>query len=102
MMPFQQAISNQFSRLFTKHNIKTIHIMVKKNSHVLRPVKDKLDLKATGIYCVPCECSKVCVGQTGRFIENQMQGAREIHMSGLAKKSLLWWSIHFKQDITWF
>jgi hypothetical protein len=28
-----------------------------------------LGLKVEGIYCVPCECGKVYVGQTGRTIE---------------------------------
>jgi hypothetical protein len=51
--------------------IKTIHIPVKNNSHMLRPIKDKLGLKVAGIYCAPCECSKVHVGQTGKSIENR-------------------------------
>jgi hypothetical protein len=47
------------------YNIRTIHILVKKNMHMLRPIKDKLGLKVAGIYCVPCECGKVYVEQTG-------------------------------------
>jgi mRNA-degrading endonuclease YafQ of YafQ-DinJ toxin-antitoxin module len=33
--------------------------------------KNKLDLIVAGIYCVPCECSIVFVGQTGRLIETR-------------------------------
>jgi hypothetical protein len=36
---------------------------------MLRLIKDKGGFKVAGIYCVPCECSKVCVGQTGRLIK---------------------------------
>jgi hypothetical protein len=70
MIPFQQMVSNKISRLLTKHNIKTIHILVK-NIHMLRPIKDKQGLKVAGIYCVPCECSKVYVGQTGTSIKTR-------------------------------
>jgi hypothetical protein len=31
--------------------IKTIHIPVKNNIHMLRPIKDKLGLKVASIYC---------------------------------------------------
>jgi hypothetical protein len=47
---------------------RTIYIPVRKNIHILRPVKDKLGLKVTGIYCLPCAGGKVYMGQTGRTI----------------------------------
>jgi hypothetical protein len=62
------TVSNKINRFLVKHNIKTIHFTVKKNSHMQ---KDKLGLKVTGIDCVLCECGKVCVGQTGRSIETR-------------------------------
>jgi hypothetical protein len=31
MTPFQQVVLNKISRHLTKHNIKTIHILAKKN-----------------------------------------------------------------------
>jgi len=55
--------------LLSNYNIKTIHIPARKNIHLLRPVKDKLGLKVAGIYCIPCECGKVYVGQTGQTIK---------------------------------
>jgi hypothetical protein len=69
MLPYQRTISNKISRLLAKHNIKTVHIPAKKISIYLRLVRDKLGLKVSGIYHIPCECSKVYVGQTGRTIE---------------------------------
>jgi hypothetical protein len=34
MMSFQQTVSNKIRRFLAKHNIKTIHFAVKKNSHM--------------------------------------------------------------------
>jgi hypothetical protein len=61
-----QAVLNKIRSLLAKYNIKTIHIPVKKYIHMLTPIKDKLDLKAGCIYCIPCKCSKVYTGQMGR------------------------------------
>ncbi|KDR16514.1 hypothetical protein L798_09949, partial [Zootermopsis nevadensis] len=46
-----------------------IHVPMKKNSQMLRPIKDKLGLKVAGVYRIPCECGKVYIGETGRSIE---------------------------------
>ena len=35
----------------------------------IRPLKDNLDLKTPGVYCIPCEWGKVYVGQTVGSIE---------------------------------
>lgn len=69
MILSQKTTFCSISRILTKHNITTIHVRIK-NILVLRP-KDKLGLKVAGIYCVPCECSKVYVGQTGRSIQTR-------------------------------
>jgi hypothetical protein len=69
LLPYQQAITNKISRLLAKHNIRTIHIPIKKNIHMLRPVKDDLGLKVRGVYRIPCECGEVYVEQTGRPVE---------------------------------
>jgi hypothetical protein len=61
-------LSIYISRLLAKHYIKTIHIPIKKTSSTLRPIKDDLCLKTSGVYCVSCECGKVYVGQTSRTI----------------------------------
>lgn len=41
----------------------------KRNTHLLRPMKDDLGLKILGKHCNPCECSKVYVRQTGHTTE---------------------------------
>jgi hypothetical protein len=63
MVLYEQVVSNGISRLLAKYNIKEVHIPVKKNIHMLRPVKGKLGLKVTGIYCVLCKCGRAYVGQ---------------------------------------
>jgi hypothetical protein len=36
---------------------------------MLRPIKDDLGLKVSGVYQIPHECGKVYISQTGRSIE---------------------------------
>jgi hypothetical protein len=51
-----------------------------KNIHLLRLVKDKLGLKAAGIYRIPCECGKVYTGQTGWTIKARLrEHRRHVH-----------------------
>jgi hypothetical protein len=38
-------------------------------SIALPPVKDALRLRMPGIYSIPCECSRVYIGQSGRSIK---------------------------------
>jgi hypothetical protein len=69
MLQYQQAISNKITRLLAKYNISMVHIPKRKNIYMLRPVKDDLGLKVPGMYWIPCECSRVYIGQTGRSTE---------------------------------
>jgi hypothetical protein len=46
-----------------------VHVPKTKNRQLLRTVKDDLSLKIPGVYCIPCECGKVYIGQTGRSTE---------------------------------
>lgn len=62
-VPFMQGASNKMSRLLVRFSKRTTHIPVKKNAH-LRPLKDALFLKVTGIYCIPCVCGRVYKGHT--------------------------------------
>jgi hypothetical protein len=55
---------------------------MQKTIHMLRLMKDNLGLEVAGIYCVPCECGKVYVGQTGRSIETRCKEHIKIHMPG--------------------
>jgi len=33
------------------------------------PVKDALGLRTPSVYSIPCECGRVCIGQSGRSIQ---------------------------------
>jgi hypothetical protein len=92
-LPYQGAASHKVSRLLAKFNIQTVHILAK-NIHLLRPAKDKLGLRTAGVYCIPCECGKVYVGQTGWTTEARFkEHRRHVHLnqperSALAEHSL--------------
>jgi hypothetical protein len=88
LIPFQKVVSKNIRRLHAKY-IKTIHIAVKKNIHMLRPIKDKLGLKVAGIHCVSRECRKVCVAQTSRSIENRCKEHMRHICRGQPEKSAM-------------
>lgn len=53
ILPFQHTISYRISRLLRRFSIKTIHIPFKKISRMVRPVKDNLELKVSGVSSIP-------------------------------------------------
>jgi len=74
LLLYQHFTCNKMSRLLVKLNIKTIHIPIKKKtSSTLRLIKDNRGPKTSGIYCIPCDCGKVYVGQTASTIEIRYQ-----------------------------
>jgi hypothetical protein len=40
---------------------------------LLRPVKDHLGLRTPGDYRIPCECGRVCIGQTGLSVDIRLK-----------------------------
>jgi hypothetical protein len=62
MLPHQQSVTKNISRLLAKHNTRTIHM--------LRSAKNELALKVPGIYCIPCKCC-IYTGWTGRIIKTR-------------------------------
>jgi hypothetical protein len=63
---------NRISRVLPKHNVKMVGLQPRKLSSFLRSIKDDVALKMPGVWSIPCECGKVCVGQTGRSIETRV------------------------------
>lgn len=47
------------------------HILAINSSHMLRPVKDDVELKVSEVYNIPCECGRVYTRQTGQPIETR-------------------------------
>jgi hypothetical protein len=50
-----------------------VGLLPRKIPNFLRSVKDDLGLKMLGVYSIPCECSQVCIGQTGRSIDTRLK-----------------------------
>jgi hypothetical protein len=44
-----------------------------KFSSFLHPVKERLGLRISGVYRIPCECGRVCIGQTGRSADTRLK-----------------------------
>lgn len=65
---------NKIMRVLAEHGIKTFIKPPDKIQHTLRSVKDNLGLSHVGVYRIPCECGKHCIGQIGRSIG---EGCRE-------------------------
>jgi hypothetical protein len=65
-LPFVGTVFNGISRVLARHNIKSVGLPHIKLSSLLRPVKDHLGLRTQRVYRIPCECGRVCIGQTGR------------------------------------
>jgi len=68
LLLYRHLTSNKLSRLLAKHIIKKYSNFNEKTVSTLKWIKDDLGLKASGVYCSPCECGKVYVGQTSRTI----------------------------------
>jgi predicted GIY-YIG superfamily endonuclease len=94
VLPYTGKLSGKLARILRRHNIKTIHRPPSKIRNLLRPVKDDLGLKTPGVYCIPCECGKTYIGQTGRTVEHRCkEHERYIKLfypekSGLAEHSI--------------
>jgi hypothetical protein len=79
--PDVRTIFSRISRVLSRHNIKSVGLPPKKISAFLQPVKDNLGLWAPGVYRIPCECSKVYIGQTGRSVDAWLkEHQRHIHL----------------------
>jgi hypothetical protein len=55
--------------MLAKHNIKSVALPPRKIFSYLPPVKDALGLRTPEIYSIPCECSRVYTGQSGRSVQ---------------------------------
>jgi hypothetical protein len=55
--------------MLAKRNIKSVARPPRKIFSHLPPVKDALGLRTPGIYSIPCECSRVYIGQSGRSVQ---------------------------------
>jgi hypothetical protein len=68
-IPYTQTTCGRLSRMLVKHNIKSVALPPRRIFSYLPPVKDALELRTLGIYSIPCECGRVCIGRSGRSIQ---------------------------------
>ena len=71
-LPYTQTTFGRLSRMLSKHNIKCIALPPRKISSHLPPFKEAMGLRTPGIYCIPCECGSVYIGQSGRTIQHRI------------------------------
>jgi hypothetical protein len=73
VLPYTGTIFNIISRVLSRHNINPVGLPPKKVSGFLLLVKDNLGLRTPDVYRIPCECSKVYIGQTGRSVDIRLK-----------------------------
>jgi hypothetical protein len=67
-IPYTQTTYGPLSRMLAKH-IKSVALPPRKIFSYFPPAKDAVGLRTPGVYSIPCEWSRVYVGQSGRFIQ---------------------------------
>jgi hypothetical protein len=72
-LPFDGTIFNRISRVLARHNINSVGLPHMKLSSLLRPVKDHLGLRTSGVYTISCECGRFYIGQTGRSVDIRLK-----------------------------
>jgi hypothetical protein len=72
-LPYARPIFSRIRRGLARHNAKSLGLPHKKVSSFLRPAKDNLGIRTPGVYRIPCECGKVCIGQTGRPVDTTLR-----------------------------
>ena len=68
-IPYTQITYGRLSRMLGKQNIKSVILPSRKISSYFPPVQDALGLRTPGVYSIPCECGKVYIGQSRRYIQ---------------------------------
>jgi hypothetical protein len=61
---YTQKIYGRLSRMLAKHIIKSVALPPRKVFSYLPPVKDAFGLRTLGTHNIPCECSRVYIGQS--------------------------------------
>lgn len=80
--------------MLAKHNTKSITLPPRKIHSYLPPVKDALGPRTPRVYGIPCECGKMYIGQSGRFIHIRIkEHSRHIRLAQTDKSAVVEHSI---------
>jgi hypothetical protein len=85
-LPFVGTILNHISRVLAQNNIISVGLPHITLSSLLHLVKDDLGLSIPGIYRIPCECSRVYMGQMGHSVDIRLK-AHKTRTSGQVGRS---------------
>ena len=81
--------------MLAKHNIKSVTLPPRKVFSYLPSVKDAMGLRTPGTYRSPCECSRVCIGQSGWSIQIRIkEHIRHIRQTQPDKSAVAEYSIN--------
>jgi predicted GIY-YIG superfamily endonuclease len=72
-LPYVKGTSEKIGKVLQKYAIKPVFRPINKIKDILRPVKDKLPLHASGVYHVKCSCGMCYVGETGRLVSTRIK-----------------------------
>ena len=92
-------MSGCLNRMLKKKDIRGINLQPKKIFSCLRLVKDVLGLKTPGVYCIPCQCGKVYVGQSGHTIERRVEHQQHIRHTHPDKSAVAEHNINYDHKI---
>jgi hypothetical protein len=96
-LPYFGLIFKHISRVLSQ-NIKSMGFPLRKMLSFLQSVRDDLELKASGVYSISCECGQVYIGQTGRLIDTRLKEHwQDICLEHLDKSALVEHSINLGQ-----
>jgi hypothetical protein len=99
-LPFAGTIFNPISRVLAQHNIKSVGLHHMKLSSLFCLVKDHLGLRKPGVYRIPCECERVFIGQTDRFMDIRLnEHQRHIQLEHPDKSAVDEQSINYRHCI---
>ena len=94
-IPYTQTTYGRLSRMLAKHNIKCVVLPPRKIFNYLPPVKDAFGLRTPGVYSMPCECSRVFIGQSGWSVKIRIKERnRHIRLAQIDKSAVAEHSIN--------
>jgi len=92
---YTQTKYDQLNRMLVKHNTKSVALLPRKIFSYLPSVKDALGLRMPGVYSIPYECSRFCIGQSGRSIQIRIkEHNRHIRVAQTNKSAVMEQSIN--------
>ena len=90
-IPYLTGLSEDIRRVYRRFSIRTIFKAGPTLRSYLMRVKDRVptSMKSSVVYCVPCSCGKVYIGETVSKLETKMKEHEDACKKGTTKKSAI-------------